>query len=907
MDIVDEIKNNPEAGAARLEREYASKLLFVAKNVCSDENEAKGLVYDTMAEAVRQVGKLSKPKSFFSWMCSILVRKHGASKRRKSEENVTFTDDLPEDSFELDSEESLYAAVDGALLRDAVAELPEKLREAVILRYFMDMPLDQIARFLSIPVGTVGSRLNLARKALTRRLAASPKKVIVLAGLLMMLLGAVAATTIAVARALSQVEDEATLNAPYSPMPRVETISSQENNQSTNQILTTSTNGEDTEMKISSKTAALVAAALVLPSGYCGVEATGGEAKIVGSYMVHTFKESGTFTVTQGGKVDVLVVAGGGGGGAARCGGGGGGAGGVVYQENLTITSGVFTVNVGAGGTGAIGKSSDESYNATQGENSSIVGFDIDVAVGGGAGGSGNWTSGQSDGGSGGGRGGVVDNNGYGSAGIAGQGFAGGGSSNGKTYTYMRAGGGGGAGGPGTKGVGGTNAATSTKGIGGIGVMNDISGEEKWYGGGGGGGGYSGLKSANGGNGGSGIVIVRYALDVKDTFDEITGGIKTRDGEYEIHTFTNSGVLKVSGCSLVDVLVVGGGGGGGAALSGGGGGGAGGVIYKENMALISGEYEIVVGEGGMGGVVNETGEGIVTESKKGASSSALGFIAKGGGRGGNTNQEGGEGASGGGAAAHTSTTVFKKLGGGARVEGQGYYGGASTNACSEGLIGVAGGGGGAGKSGASGVITNLANAGTYNYGGKGGDGVACSITGEEKWYGGGGGGGFSTQVNANEIGTVAGGKHHRLLSRKQQLSGKIHLEMELRIPDRRIYIVAAPDLHIQCLSGSRLEPVIPQIHHHRRTGSAELPEGFFRRTLKVHTGSGSQALRHRVHQFWVNDSDGRNIVRVNTYHLLLGIFVDDYVVDGNFGSSTCSSWQSESRNSLLLGVSYTFQ
>ncbi len=807
MDIVDEIKNNPDAGAARLEREYASKLLFVAKNVCSDENEAKGLVYDTMAEAVSQVGKLSKPKSFFSWMCSILVRKHGASKRRKSEENVTFTDDLPEDSFELDSEESLYAAVDGALLRDAVAELPEKLREAVILRYFMDMPLDQIARFLTIPVGTVGSRLNLARKALTRRLAASPKKVIVLAGLLMMLLGAVAATTIAVARALSQVEDEATLNAPYSPMPRVETFSSQENNQSTNQILNTSKTGEDTEMKISSKTAALVAAALVLPSGYCGVEATGGEAKIVGNYMVHTFKESGTFTVTQGGKVDVLVVGGGGGGGAARCGGGGGGAGGVVYQENLTITSGVFTVNVGAGGTGAIGKSSDESYNATKGENSSIVGFDIDVAVGGGAGGSGNSTYGQTSGGSGGGRGGVYNNTGNGSSGTPGQGFAGGGSSNGKTYTYMRAGGGGGAGGPGTKGVGGTSAATSTKGIGGIGVMNDISWEEKWYGvvgggggssvnltvdggkggggkgkgslapngsisgvvagvdgtpntggGGGGGGGYSGLKSANGGNGGSGIVIVRYALDVKDTFDEITGGIKTRDGEYEIHTFTNSGVLKVSGCSLVDVLVVGGGGGGGAAFSGGGGGGAGGVIYKENMALISGEYEIVVGEGGMGGVVNETGEGIATKSKKGTSSSALGFTAQGGGRGGDTNEEGGEGASGGGAAAHTSTTVFKKLGGGARVEGQGNYGGASTNAWSQGLVGVAGGGGGAGTSGASGVITNLANVGMYNYGGKGGDGVACSITGEEKWYGGGGGGGFSTYVNNHERGKVPGGK-----------------------------------------------------------------------------------------------------------------------------------------------------
>ncbi|MBR4938928.1 MAG: hypothetical protein IKZ22_08665, partial [Kiritimatiellae bacterium] len=74
-------------------------------------------------------------------------------------------------------------------------------------------------------------------------------------------------------------------------------------------------------------TLVLVSAALVWASD-CGaaVEAVGGSAKIVGNCMVHTFTESGTFTVTEGGKVDVLIVAGGGGGGAARCGGGGGGS-----------------------------------------------------------------------------------------------------------------------------------------------------------------------------------------------------------------------------------------------------------------------------------------------------------------------------------------------------------------------------------------------------------------------------------------------------------------------------------------------------------------------------------------------------------------------------------------------------
>ena len=800
MDIINEIRSAPEEGAKRLEREYKARLLAVAMNLCHDEHEAESLVYDTMGKAVAEIKSLSKPDALFSWMCSILVNTHNKATRRKSNEMVFSTDNLPDSPEESVGAESVFNSVDGTLLHDAIAELPEKLRESVILRYFMDMPLTQVARFLKIPVGTVNSRLHLARKALVARLNPTAKKLGVVAAAGLLLLG-VFAGAVAVLNGGSETNTPAAKAAPVSPVSPVSPVLSLPDPP------TSSQSKETQPMNTIAKSAAMVATALVLPASYGGVQATGGTTKIVDQYMVHTFTNSGTFTVTQGGKVDVLIVAGGGGGGAARCGGGGGGAGGVVYQEDLTITSGVFTVTVGAGGSGAIGKSSDEATNATKGEDSYIEGFDVAIAKGGGAGGSGNANYGVTSGGSGGGRGGVYNNDGNGSAGTSGQGYAGGGSKNGTTYTYMRAGGGGGAGGAGTKGIGGTNASTSTRGTGGIGVMYDISGEEKWYGGGGGGGGssvnltvaggngggdkgkgslapsgsitavvagtdgtpntgggggggggYSGLKSANGGAGGSGIVIVRYSLDIKDTFDEIIGGIKTRDGDYEIHTFTNSGTFKVSGCSLVDVLVVGGGGGGGAAYSGGGGGGAGGVVYKEDVALLSGEYEIVVGAGGTGGVVNAAGTEITTYSANGSASSALGFTASGGGRGGNTNEGGGTGASGGGAAAYTSTSVFKRIGGGSRVAGQGNYGGASTNAFNQGLIGVAGGGGGAGADGNSGVITSLANAGLGNYGGAGGDGIACSISGEEKWYGGGGGGGFSTYVNSNERGKVPGGK-----------------------------------------------------------------------------------------------------------------------------------------------------
>ncbi len=51
-------------------------------------------------------------------------------------------------------------------LRDALATLPDELRECIALRYFADLPLDEIARAQEVPVGTVKSRLHGAAKKL---------------------------------------------------------------------------------------------------------------------------------------------------------------------------------------------------------------------------------------------------------------------------------------------------------------------------------------------------------------------------------------------------------------------------------------------------------------------------------------------------------------------------------------------------------------------------------------------------------------------------------------------------------------------------------------------------------------------------------------------------------------------
>lgn len=273
--------------------------------------------------------------------------------------------------------------------------------------------------------------------------------------------------------------------------------------------------------------------------------ATGGTITTNGSYTIHTFTSSGTFTASAPINAQVLVVGGGGGGGGVYV-AGGGGAGAGLYQS-LSITSGA--VVVGNGGAGAI---SGSGQNGANGQSSSFAGI---TAVGGGGGASANGTAGA--GGCGGGsgypsgtggvgspgyNGGATSHAGAGGGGMGGVGgspvapaniYAGGNGGLGKNYTiggqtYYIAGGGGGGGEGGSSGgsavAGGGQGGQGTNG--GNGTANT----------GGGGGGASGGGSFNGGNGGSGIVIIAYTTNSGNLVLTNQGGVLAQNGIVDIPT-----------------------------------------------------------------------------------------------------------------------------------------------------------------------------------------------------------------------------------------------------------------------------------------------------------------------------------------------------------------------------------
>ena len=165
MDLVDEIKLRPAAGARRLVAEYRDRLYQVAYRLCLNAADAEDLSFRTLQRAIERIGSYRPTGSFFQWLYTILVNFRRMDLRRKAANMLDFTDDLPDAPADAPDAADILAAVeDAAAVRTAVAALPEVFREVVVFRYFEDMSVPEIAQVLGVPEGSVKSRLNRAKQ-----------------------------------------------------------------------------------------------------------------------------------------------------------------------------------------------------------------------------------------------------------------------------------------------------------------------------------------------------------------------------------------------------------------------------------------------------------------------------------------------------------------------------------------------------------------------------------------------------------------------------------------------------------------------------------------------------------------------------------------------------------------------
>lgn len=133
-----------------------------------DRAEAEDLVQETYAKALRGFSSFQRGTNFRAWMYRIL-RNSFLSSRTGLKATVPLEvedHDTIVDTATPTPESVIIAQGDRAVVQNALAELPVHFREILLLCEVEEMSYQEIAQTLSIPAGTVMSRLSRARKAL---------------------------------------------------------------------------------------------------------------------------------------------------------------------------------------------------------------------------------------------------------------------------------------------------------------------------------------------------------------------------------------------------------------------------------------------------------------------------------------------------------------------------------------------------------------------------------------------------------------------------------------------------------------------------------------------------------------------------------------------------------------------
>jgi len=165
-----------ESEEAELRREFEERLaecgslaFRVARGVLRDAADAEDVAQEALLQAFRRFRHVRDRSRFRSWLVRIAFRlalDHSRSSRRRERRETLWAVAGPRPTAE-----DLAAAREfGRRMEKAMETLPEKLRLLLLLSAMDGHSLEEVADLLHLPVGTVKSRLHIARRRLAEKL-----------------------------------------------------------------------------------------------------------------------------------------------------------------------------------------------------------------------------------------------------------------------------------------------------------------------------------------------------------------------------------------------------------------------------------------------------------------------------------------------------------------------------------------------------------------------------------------------------------------------------------------------------------------------------------------------------------------------------------------------------------------
>ncbi|MDO5423378.1 MAG: sigma-70 family RNA polymerase sigma factor [Eubacteriales bacterium] len=152
------IRGDAQAYGALIEH-YKTYLYRTAWLYLKNEEMALDAVGDCILNGFRSIHTLKNPAYFRTWLTRILINAAADhyQKNPVTEDVTELSVAAPEDSLSQEEKWDLHRAID---------RLPEKYRTVVILKYFDELKISEIAYTMEIPEGSVKAYLNRARAEL---------------------------------------------------------------------------------------------------------------------------------------------------------------------------------------------------------------------------------------------------------------------------------------------------------------------------------------------------------------------------------------------------------------------------------------------------------------------------------------------------------------------------------------------------------------------------------------------------------------------------------------------------------------------------------------------------------------------------------------------------------------------
>lgn len=157
-----------------------SRMYAVALRMCGNREDAQDCMQEAMIRIFRSMTTFKGQSSFATWVYRITMNSCLDELRRRKTRTATSLDALldngyaPSDESDTPEQHSLQNEQRRQLER-AIAELPEDMRAAIVLRDIQGCSYEEIAQTLDANVGTIKSRISRGRERLRAALSRQPE------------------------------------------------------------------------------------------------------------------------------------------------------------------------------------------------------------------------------------------------------------------------------------------------------------------------------------------------------------------------------------------------------------------------------------------------------------------------------------------------------------------------------------------------------------------------------------------------------------------------------------------------------------------------------------------------------------------------------------------------------------